>query len=407
MHNQEELLLIAFVDAPPQPTASVAPSAGEADARVAGLERELASARADLTAAVRDLETAHDDHRAVNEEALSINEEYQSANEELLTSKEELQSLNEELTALNGQLQETLERQRTTSNDLQNVLYSTEVATLFLDAELKIRFFTPATKGLFSLIPGDVGRPLADLHALSVDPTLADDARGVLHDSHASDCEVAAPGGVWYLRRILPYRTNADGMEGVVITFTDITERKNARKALELAKREADLANLAKSRFLAAASHDLRQPLQSLALLQGLLVAKVTDASVLTLLGRLESTLTTMSGMLNTMLDINQIEAGVVRAEPVDFVVGDLIARVHSEFIDQAHAQRLDLRAVHSSRIIHLARSGRRWLRSIEQTRQPRRFAWRNQAAFAPQSLRIGGHRWRGACRRSDNLHRR
>lgn len=269
MHNQEELLLIGFIDAQAAPAKSDAPSKSEDNARVAELEQDLATARTDLTVAIRDLESAHDDHRAVNEEALSINEEYQSANEELLTSKEELQSLNEELTALNGQLQETLERQRTTSNDLQNVLYSTEVATLFLDAELKIRFFTPATKGLFNLIPGDVGRPLSDLNALSVDPTLADDARGVLHNSHASDCEVAGLGGVWYLRRILPYRTNSDGVEGVVITFTDITERKNARKALELAKREADIANLAKSRFLAAASHDLRQPLQSLALLQG------------------------------------------------------------------------------------------------------------------------------------------
>ena len=80
---------------------------------------------------------------------MSVNEEYQSTNEELLTSKEELQSLNEELTALNSQLQETLERQRTTSNDLQNVLYSTDVATIFLDTGLNIRFFTPATKSLF------------------------------------------------------------------------------------------------------------------------------------------------------------------------------------------------------------------------------------------------------------------
>jgi len=91
-----------------------------------------------------------------------VQEEYQSTNEELLTSKEELQSLNEELTALNSQLQETLERARTTSNDLENVLYSTDVATLFLDLDLNIRFFTPATKALFAIIPSDLGRPLSD-----------------------------------------------------------------------------------------------------------------------------------------------------------------------------------------------------------------------------------------------------
>ena len=109
---------------------------------------------------------------AINEEALSVNEEYQSTNEELLASKEELQSLNEELNALNGQLQETLERQRATADDLQNVLYSTKVATIFLDTRFNIRFFTPATKALFNVIPGDVGRPLTDLKSLAVDDAL-------------------------------------------------------------------------------------------------------------------------------------------------------------------------------------------------------------------------------------------
>ncbi|WP_373490874.1 chemotaxis protein CheB [Parasphingorhabdus sp.] len=357
-HDGEELLLIGFVDAA---ASSKMASQGKqpADAlQVTDLEQELDAARADLAAAIHDLDTSGEEHRSVNEEALSVNEEYQSANEELLTSKEELQSLNEELTSLNGELQETLERQRTTSNDLQNVLYSTDVATLFLDAELKIRFFTPATKALFNLIPGDVGRPLSDLHALSSDPTLADDARGVLRDSAASDSkagerEVEVPGGIWFMRHILPYRTDANVIEGVVITFTDITEKKFARKALEVAKFESEQANRAKSRFLAAASHDLRQPLQSLALLTGLLGKAVEGKRAHSLIKRLDQTLVTMSGMLNTMLDINQIEAGVVQAEPVDFVIGDLIESVRRDFVDQAKAQKLELRAVRSTRILH------------------------------------------------------
>ncbi len=353
MHDGEELLLVGFVDRHgPTPKSGTVPIGGD-DPRLADLEHELDVARTDLSAAIHDLETSGEEHRAVNEEALSVNEEYQSANEELLTSKEELQSLNEELTALNGQLQETLERQRTTSNDLQNVLYSTDVATLFLDTDLKIRFFTPATKALFNLIPGDIGRPLADLHALSVDPMLTEDARAVLHDRQANECEVSAPDDIWFMRRILPYLSDKDGVEGVVITFTDITERKTVRKALELAKREADLANLAKSRFLAAASHDLRQPLQSLALLTGLLTQTAEGERAQSLIGRLDQTLVTMSGMLNTMLDINQIEAGVVRAQPVDFVIGDLINRVRSEFIVQAQAHKLKLCSVHCSRIVH------------------------------------------------------
>ena len=352
LHDGEELLLIGFVDrhGPAQKPGTI--STGDDGPRVADLEHELEVARTDLSAAIHDLETSGEEHRAVNEEALSVNEEYQSANEELLTSKEELQSLNEELTALNGQLQETLERQRTTSNDLQNVLYSTDVATLFLDTELKIRFFTPPTKALFSLIPGDIGRPLVDLRALSVDPTLGDDARAVLRNHEPHGCEVEAADGIWFMRCILPYRTEDGGVEGVVITFTDITERKTTRKALELATREAEQANRAKSRFLAAASHDLRQPLQSLALIQGLLVAKVKDEGAQDLLGRLEQSLMTMSGMLNTMLDVNQIEAGVVRPVPVNFVIGDLVERVRGEFVEQASAQKIGLRTVRCSRVI-------------------------------------------------------
>jgi two-component system CheB/CheR fusion protein len=352
-HDGEELLLVGFVDAPASST-TAGKGKEPADApQIADLEHELEATRADLSAAIHDLDTSGEEHRAVNEEALSVNEEYQSANEELLTSKEELQSLNEELTALNGQLQETLERQRTTSNDLQNVLYSTDVATLFLDAELNIRFYTPATKALFKLIPSDIGRPLSDLHALSSDQTLPDDASAVLLDSQAHDCEVEVPGDIWFMRHILPYRTDTEGVEGVVITFTDITEKKAARKALELAKGEAEQANLAKTRFLAAASHDLRQPLQSLALLTGLLTSAVEGKRAHSLIKRLDQTLVTMSGMLNTMLDVNQIEAGIVKAELVDFVIGDLIKRVRGEFVAQAKAQKLELIAVRSTRIIH------------------------------------------------------
>ena len=145
--------------------------------RVVELERELEATRTELQGAIRNLETSSEEQMAINDEALSVNEEYQSTNEELLASKEELQSLNEELNALNSQLQETLDRQRTTSDDLQNVLYSTDVATIFLDTRFNIRFFTPATKALFNVIPSDVGRPLTDLKSLAADEALLDDAQ--------------------------------------------------------------------------------------------------------------------------------------------------------------------------------------------------------------------------------------
>ncbi|WP_199084381.1 chemotaxis protein CheB [Bosea sp. ASV33] len=351
-HEGEALFLVSFVDEKKHDTTPML-SASSSDApRVGELEQELDATRAELKDAIRTLEISSEEQRAINEEALSVNEEFQSTNEELLTSKEELQSLNEELTALNGQLQETLERQRRTADDLQNVLYSTDVATVFLDRDLKIRFFTPATKALFKIIPGDVGRPLEDLNSLAVDGSLPLDARTVLQTLAPLERRIAARNGVWFLRRIMPYRAHDHSVEGVVITFTDITEQKRAARALEDARKQAELANVAKSRFLAAASHDLRQPLQGLALLQGLLAKIVEGEKAKTLVARLSDTLDAMSGMLNTLLDINEIEAGAVHAEIVDFPIDGLLSRLREEFTYHAQARGLVLKVVSSSLVV-------------------------------------------------------
>jgi two-component system, chemotaxis family, CheB/CheR fusion protein len=352
VNEGEELLLICFIDeAEPERKAS-RPSGPRDVVRVAELERELEAARTELRNAIHDLEISSEEQKAINEEALSVNEEYQSTNEELLMSKEELQSLNEELTALNNQLQETLERQRTTSNDLQNILYSTHVATLFLDTDLNIRFFTPATKSLFSVIPSDVGRPLADLSSLAADGALLADARIVLQTLAPIEREIEAQNGAWYVRRILPYRTQADGVEGVVITFADITERRHSADALEAARRQAQLANIAKSRFLAAASHDLRQPLQTLALLQGKLAKIVEGEQARKLVARLDESLAAMSGMLDALLDINQIEAGTVHAEMASFPIDDLMKRLKNDLTYHAEVKGLSLRVVPCGRLI-------------------------------------------------------
>jgi two-component system CheB/CheR fusion protein len=342
----EDLLLVCFVDDPKPAPARVAAAAGGDAPRVAELERELETTRTELQGAIHNLEVSAEEQKAINEEALSVQEEYQSTNEELLTSKEELQSLNEELTALNSQLQETLERQRTTSDDLQNVLYSTDVATLFLDRKLNIRFFTPATRALFAIIPGDVGRPLSDLNSLAVDGNLVTDATTVLRTLVPMEREIQTRNGSCFIRRILPYRTQNDGIEGVVITFADITDRRRAADELGVAKRQADQANAAKSRFLAAASHDLRQPLQTLALVQGLLAKHVESEKARKLVTRLDETLGAMTGMLNTMLDINEIDAGTVHAEIVDFSIATMLEQLRDEFAYHAQARGLALRVV-------------------------------------------------------------
>jgi two-component system CheB/CheR fusion protein len=357
----EALLLICFVPAP-----RVEAVAGRAIPRnapqFAELERELETTRTDLQVAIRDLELSAEEQKAVNEEALSVNEEFQSTNEELLASKEELQSLNEELTALNSQLQETLERQRTTADDLQNVLYSTNVATLFLDRDLRIRFFTPATRSLFTILPVDIGRPLADLHSLAADDALAGDATAVLANLTPVEREVEAAGGQWFRRRILPYLVHGGRVEGVVITFNDITHRKRVAEALEAARREAEIANTAKSRFLAAASHDLRQPLQTLSLLQGLLAKTVQGDKAQSLVARQEDTLGAMAAMLDTLLDINQIEAGIIKADFRRFRIGEILVHKREEFGYLATAKGLQLRVVDCAQEVY---SDPRLLRQI------------------------------------------
>ncbi len=324
--------------------------------RSADLERELDATRQELQGAIRSLEISSEERKASDEEALSANEEFQSTNEELLTSKKELQSLNEELSAPNGQLQETMERHRATSNDLQNVLYSTDVATLFLDTDLNIRFFTPATRSLFAIIASDVGRPLADLRFLADDDALLSDARVVLRNGTPIEREIEAPNDVWFVRRILPYRTHDDGTAGVVVTFVDVTERRHAAEALDAAKRRAEHASLAKSRFLAAANHDLRQPLQTLWLLQGLLEGTVEEGRAKVLVGRLKDVLAAMTGMLDTLLDMNQIESGTVRVEIAEVAVADVLARMSSEFSCAAEAKGLTLRVSPSTRVVRTDR---------------------------------------------------
>ena len=339
----EALLLVCSIDQP-RPRSSVRQDFRNAS-RVAELEREHDTARADQDAAHLTIEAPGEVQRAVKDEALSVNDKHQSTTEELLTSQKELQSLNQELRALNSQLQETLDRQRTTANDMQNTLFSTGVATLVLDRGLNIRFYTPATKALFNFIPGDVGRPLADLHLPAIDTALPADAQSVLTSLHPIEREIETPGATWFRRRILPYRTGkgpgGDSIAGVVITFENITRYKQEAQALQKAKREAEAANLAKSRLLAAASHDLRQPMQTLALLQGLLSHNVTGEKAAGLVQRLGETVRTMGGMLDTLLDPNQPKAGGVQAVIEDCPIGPVLQRSRDEFADPAEAKGL------------------------------------------------------------------
>jgi two-component system CheB/CheR fusion protein len=222
------------------------------------LETELVATREDLRITVEQMESANEELKASNEEIRSINEELQASNEELETSKEELQSLNEELNTTNSQLQTKLQELEVRTNDLNNLLNSSDVATLFLDRSLCIRWFTPSMKALLELLPSDIGRPIAHFAQRFSGGNLPEDARQVLDRLLPTDAEVVDELDRWYIRHILPYRTGDDRIDGVVVTFTEITDRKNRERELEQAKEFAEAIVQAVRFPLVVLSPDLR-----------------------------------------------------------------------------------------------------------------------------------------------------
>ncbi len=201
------------------------------------LEDENLYLKEQLSATIEQYETSLEELKASNEEMLAINEEMRSASEELEASKEELQSINEELITVNQELKNNVVELSRANNDLQNLMASTEIGTIFLDRQLCIMRFTPSVQELFNLIPADLGRPLSDItHKLNY-AELTRDAERVLQDLAIREREVLSDGR-WYLGRMLPYRTLDDHIEGVVLTFVDISVRKRAEEARIALERE-------------------------------------------------------------------------------------------------------------------------------------------------------------------------
>lgn len=196
--------------------------------------------RTELKMNAEDFDTASEELKSANEEIMSMNEELQSANEELEASKEELQSLNEELTTINGQLAEKLADLTTANNDLANLLSATEIATVFLDGKLRIKRFTPRATTLLNLIPADVGRPFGHISPNFSGEELVADAEKVLGTLAAVEKEVQARDGGWYTVRVFPYRTEDNRIDGIVITFSDVTRLKQAQGKLQYQKAYAE-----------------------------------------------------------------------------------------------------------------------------------------------------------------------
>jgi two-component system CheB/CheR fusion protein len=194
--------------------------------RIRQLEQELSSTKEYLQTTIEELETTNEELKSTNEELQSSNEELQSTNEELETSKEELQSVNEELTTVNSEHQQKIDELSKASSDFNNLLASTEIGTIFLDADLKIRRFTPAATDFFNLMQTDVGRPVSHLASNMRYDHLIDDARKVLKTLIPIEVEIETKVNRWYLMRILPYRTVENMIDGVVVTFVVISQRR-------------------------------------------------------------------------------------------------------------------------------------------------------------------------------------
>ena len=229
------LVMTVFTDVAAPVAAKAAdrsPKPAARSARLAELEQELLLVRGEARATHEEMQTSQEELRSANEELQSTNEELQSTNEELTTSKEEMQSMNEELQTVNAELQSKVEELSRGNSDMKNLLNSTDIATIFLDNELNVRRFTPQATKIIKLIPADVGRPITDLATALTYPELAGDAREILRTLASAEKQIGARDGRWFTVRIMPYRTLDNRIDGVVITFADITVAKTLEAKL-------------------------------------------------------------------------------------------------------------------------------------------------------------------------------
>jgi two-component system CheB/CheR fusion protein len=323
-------LLVAFEErpgtAPAQETA--AESRPIAEPLIRQLGAELDQLKLQQRSTIEEYEASLEELKSSNEELQAINEELRSATEEVETGREELQSINEELSTVNQELKHKVDELGRANSDLQNLMAATNIATIFLDRELRIQRYTPAAVQLFSLIPTDLGRPLSDLsHRLENDFVVAD-AQRVLETLVPVEREKRSQDGRWYLARLLPYRTSEDRISGVVLTFVDITDRKAAEDeharlhaAERAARQEAEAANAAKDRFLAVLSHELRTPLTPMRLalvtLQSEPTLSAADQEALELIDR---NVELETQLIDDLLDVNRIVHGklTLQCVPVD-----------------------------------------------------------------------------------------
>ncbi len=230
----------------------------DTQSRIAQFREELRVKEEYLQNIHSELDNANEELKSSNEEMQAVNEELQSTNEELETSKEEMQSINEELSTVNAELQTKVVDLSRLNNDMNNLLAGSGVATVFVDQNLRILRFTPTIVQLINLIPSDVGRPVGHIVSNFVGyESLVPEAQSVLDSLVPKEKQVQTKVGTWFAMRIRPYRTLENVIEGVVFTFTDITEVKRVEASLEKANRLARLAVVVRDSYDAITVQDL------------------------------------------------------------------------------------------------------------------------------------------------------
>jgi two-component system CheB/CheR fusion protein len=226
--------------------------------RQSELEKELKDTHEKMQDTLEEMQTSQEELKSSNEELQSTNEELQSTNEELTSSKEEMQSMNEELQTLNAELQSKVDDFSRVNNDMKNLLNSTDIATLFLDKELNIRRFTIQATKIIKLIKSDIGRPFTDLVTDLIYPELSADALEVLKTLVFIQKPIPTKDGRWFNIRIMPYRTLDDRIDGLVITFINISELKKVELKLDETEKVNNLLFNLSSDILIKLSTDLK-----------------------------------------------------------------------------------------------------------------------------------------------------
>lgn len=233
--SDSEYTLVIFEEVEVDPSELAATTVLQTENQVlSNLERELQRTKLHLQDTIEQSEVSSEELKASNEEMQAINEELRSATEELETSKEELQSINEELLTVNFELKTKVEETDKINDYLTNLIASTDIATVFVDRGMRIKWFTPRATEIFSMLPVDTGRSLLDItHRLHYD-NLAGDAAQVFESLNMIEREVSSTDNRWYIARLLPYRSSEDHIDGTVLTFIDITKRRAAEEELRL-----------------------------------------------------------------------------------------------------------------------------------------------------------------------------